>query len=64
VLIAGYWFVDRTNLFLADLYLPNGRYWYAVGWNWRAVVATLFGSILAVGGAYSNPGAARSRRTA
>jgi NCS1 family nucleobase:cation symporter-1 len=56
VLIAGYWFVDRTNLFLADLYLPNGRYWYAAGWNWRAVVATLVGSLLAVGGAYSNPG--------
>jgi NCS1 family nucleobase:cation symporter-1 len=42
---------------LADLYLRDGRYWYAAGWNWRAVVATLFGSLLAVGGAYSNPGA-------
>jgi len=57
VLIAGYWFIDRTNLHLADLYLPNSRYWYSGGWNWRAVVATLFGSLLAVGGAYSNPGA-------
>src|SRR5215216_4173402 len=50
VLIAGYWLIDRTNLSLADLYLPGGRYWYAAGWNWRAVVATLFGSLLAVGG--------------
>ncbi|MGW7680013.1 NCS1 family nucleobase:cation symporter-1 [Kribbella sp. NPDC054772] len=57
VLIAGYWMIDRTNLFLADLYRPNGRYWYAAGWNWRGVVATLLGSLLAVGGAYSNPGA-------
>ncbi len=57
VLIAGYWLIDRTNLFLADLYQPGGRYWYTAGWNWRAVVATLFGSLLAVGGAYSNPGA-------
>lgn len=57
VLIAGYWFIDRTNLFLGDLYLRDGRYWYSAGWNWRAVIATLFGSVLAVGGAYSNPGA-------
>ena len=57
VLIAGYWVLDRTNLALADLYRPGGRYWYNAGWNWRGVVATLFGSLLAVGGAYSNPGA-------
>ncbi|MGY4770474.1 NCS1 family nucleobase:cation symporter-1 (plasmid) [Kribbella sp. CWNU-51] len=57
VLIAGYWLIDRTNLFLADLYLADGRYWYSAGWNWRGVVATLLGSVLAVGGAYSNPGA-------
>jgi NCS1 family nucleobase:cation symporter-1 len=57
VLIAGYWLIDRTNLFLADLYQADGRYWYTAGWNWRGVVATLLGSLLAVGGAYSNPGA-------
>ena len=57
VLIAGYWLIDRTNLYLADLYLADGRYWYSAGWNWRGVVATLLGSLLAVGGAYSNPGA-------
>jgi NCS1 family nucleobase:cation symporter-1 len=57
VLIAGYWLIDRTNLSLADLYQPGGRYWYSAGWHWRAVVATLVGSLLAVGGAYSNPGA-------
>ncbi|WP_350277523.1 NCS1 family nucleobase:cation symporter-1 [Kribbella sp. HUAS MG21] len=57
VLIAGYWLIDRTRLELAELYQPGGRYWYDAGWNWRAVVATLFGSLLAVGGAYSNPGA-------
>jgi NCS1 family nucleobase:cation symporter-1 len=57
VLIAGYWLIDRTNLQLADLYQAGGRYWYSAGWNWRGVVATLLGSVLAVGGAYSNPGA-------
>lgn len=57
VMIAGYWFVNRTQLQLADLYLPGGRYWFSSGWNWRAVVAFGVGAVLAVGGAYSNPGA-------
>ena len=56
VLIAGYWLVARTKLDLADLYLTGGRYWYAGGWNWRAVVATVLGALAAVGGAYSAPG--------
>jgi NCS1 family nucleobase:cation symporter-1 len=56
VLVAGYWLVARTRLDLAALYRPHGRYWYAAGWNWRAVIATLVGSLLAVGGAYSLPG--------
>jgi NCS1 family nucleobase:cation symporter-1 len=56
VLIAGYWVIGRTRLDLADLYLPGGRYWFAGGWNWRAVVATLLGAVVAVGGAYSTPG--------
>jgi NCS1 family nucleobase:cation symporter-1 len=30
-------------------------YWFAGGWNWRAVVATLVGAVLAVGGAYGGP---------
>lgn len=55
VLIAGYWFVNRTQISLVDLYKVGGRYWYAGGWNWRAVVATLVGAVLAVGGAYGGP---------
>ena len=31
----------------------SGRYWYAGGWNWRAVVALVVGAVLAVGGSYS-----------
>jgi nucleobase:cation symporter-1, NCS1 family len=57
VLIAGYWILARTRISLADLYLRDGRYWFTRGWNWRAVVAMLAGAVLAVGGAYSNPGA-------
>ena len=56
VLIAGYWLIDRNRIELADLYRAGGRYWYTGGWHWRAVVATLLGAVLAVGGAYSAPG--------
>jgi NCS1 family nucleobase:cation symporter-1 len=47
VLIADYWLVRRRQLVLADLYRPHGAYAYAGGWNWRAVVATLAGCVLA-----------------
>jgi NCS1 family nucleobase:cation symporter-1 len=56
VLIADYWLIRRTDLRLAELYRPSGRYWYTGGWNWRAVVALLIGAVLAVGGAWSAPG--------
>ena len=47
VLIADYWIVRRTQLDLADLYLPSGRYG---GWSVPAVTATLAGCALAWGG--------------
>jgi NCS1 family nucleobase:cation symporter-1 len=56
VLIAGYWVLGRTRINLADLYRPEGQYWYSSGWNWRAVVATVLGALIANGGAYSAPG--------
>jgi NCS1 family nucleobase:cation symporter-1 len=56
VLIAGYWLLGRTRIELAQLYQRNGIYWYWRGWNWRAVLATVVGAVLAVGGAYSTPG--------
>lgn len=56
VLIADYWIIRRTVLDLADLYRPGGRYWYASGWNWRAVAAFAVGGALAVGGSSSHPG--------
>jgi NCS1 family nucleobase:cation symporter-1 len=57
VLIAGYWLRGRGRLELAGLYTVDGPYWFTNGWNWRAIVATLIGAVIAVGGAYSNPGA-------
>jgi nucleobase:cation symporter-1, NCS1 family len=50
VLIADYWIVRRTAVALEDLYLTDGRYRYASGWNGKAVVATLAGCALAWGG--------------
>ncbi|HEX8178705.1 MAG TPA: NCS1 family nucleobase:cation symporter-1 [Pyrinomonadaceae bacterium] len=47
VLIADYWLVRRQRLELGDLYRARGVYTYAGGWNWRAVVATLVGCMLA-----------------
>jgi NCS1 family nucleobase:cation symporter-1 len=56
VFIAGYWLLGKTKLELDALYMDgNGPYWYRAGWNWRAVVATLVGGVLAVGGAYGGP---------
>jgi NCS1 family nucleobase:cation symporter-1 len=50
VLIADYWLVRRTRLRLEDLYMPDGSYRYASGWNPAAVMATLVGCALAWGG--------------
>ncbi len=50
VLIADYWIVRQRQLTLADLYRTRGAYTYVMGWNWRAVVATLLGCALAWGG--------------
>jgi len=48
VLIADYWLLRDKELKLGDLYREHGIYRYKGGWNWRAVVATLTGSFLAL----------------
>ncbi|HTG85794.1 MAG TPA: cytosine permease, partial [Pyrinomonadaceae bacterium] len=47
VLIVDYWFVRQKRLELGDLYRKDGDYTYSGGWNWRAVIATLIGCLLA-----------------
>ena len=47
VLIVDYWLSRQTRLELGDLYRTKGIYTYVSGWNWRAVVATLLGCVLA-----------------
>jgi NCS1 family nucleobase:cation symporter-1 len=56
VLIAGYWLRAHGHLDLGALYRRGGRYWFTGGWNWRAVIATVTGAVLSVGGAYTAPG--------
>jgi NCS1 family nucleobase:cation symporter-1 len=58
VLVAGYWIRGRAALDLPSLYTRGGRYWFTGGWNWRAVIATVVGAVLSVGGAYTAPGTA------
>ncbi|HZY66527.1 MAG: NCS1 family nucleobase:cation symporter-1 [Actinomycetota bacterium] len=50
VMIVDYWILRRTQLDLADLYRPDGRYAYSGGWNWRAIVAVFIGVIPVVPG--------------
>jgi NCS1 family nucleobase:cation symporter-1 len=50
VLIADYWVVRRKQLRLEDLYLPDGGVYGR--WNWRAIVATVAGCALALGGRF------------
>jgi NCS1 family nucleobase:cation symporter-1 len=47
VLVADYWIVRKRTLDLKSLYLPKGAYG---GWNPAAVVATIAGCFLALGG--------------
>jgi NCS1 family nucleobase:cation symporter-1 len=56
VLIADYWWIRNKTLTLADLYRKDGKYQYASGWNWIAVVALLVGIVFAIGGSYTATG--------
>ncbi|MEU3607739.1 cytosine permease [Streptomyces sp. NPDC035033] len=50
ILVVEYRVVRRGRLRPAALYRAGGPYWYAGGWNWRAVTAFLVGGVPAVGG--------------
>jgi NCS1 family nucleobase:cation symporter-1 len=43
ILIADYYLVRRTHLHLAALYRKGGQYWYAAGFNVRALIALAVG---------------------
>ena len=41
ILICDYFFIRKTKLKLADLYLTDGAYRYSAGFNWAAMVALI-----------------------
>lgn len=43
VLVVDFWIIRRTKWNIPDLYQPHGIYWFAGGWNWRAMVAYTMG---------------------
>ena len=53
VMIVDYWVLRRERLELADLYRPEGQYWYSAGFNWRALVAVAVAVIPVIPG-FSN----------
>lgn len=55
VLIADYWLVKGARLDLESLYLKDGAYRYCGGWNWKAVLATVAGCLVAWSGAFWPP---------
>ena len=50
IAIADYWLVRNRRLDLAQLYVPDGRYSYGRGVNFRAVAAVVAGWLLALAG--------------
>jgi NCS1 family nucleobase:cation symporter-1 len=50
VLIVDYWVIRRAKLKLRDLYTDDGAYAYDDGWHWAAVIATITGCVVALGG--------------
>jgi len=55
VLIVDYWILRKTELDLASLYQPEGRYRYRNGWNPAAMLATVVGAGVALLGAFWEP---------
>jgi len=50
IMICDYYLVRRRTLVTNDLYLRDGRYEYAKGFNWRAIGALAVGSAVALMG--------------
>lgn len=55
VLIVDYWILRKTKLDLHSLYVGDGAYRYAGGWNMAAVWATVVGAGVALLGAFWPP---------
>ncbi|MCS7184694.1 MAG: NCS1 family nucleobase:cation symporter-1 [bacterium] len=45
IMIADYFIVKKKKIYVDELFIQNGRYWYFHGWNLIAVIALVFGII-------------------
>ncbi|KAK6077882.1 allantoin transport [Seiridium cupressi] len=50
IFLTDYLVCRKGNIYLRDLYTPEGRYWYHFGINWRAVIAYLVAVVLPIPG--------------
>jgi len=48
VMIAHYWILDKTEISLIDLFKPNGKYWYTLGYNVEGIIAMIVGFLVPV----------------
>jgi len=48
ILIADYWVFRKTTLAVVELYAKGGRYYYANGYNWRAIAALAAGVVVSL----------------
>ena len=56
VIISDYYIVSKRIIYLEDLYILNGKYYYNSGWNWVAFVSILIAVIPVVPGAIISMG--------
>lgn len=50
IFLTDYIVCRRGNIYLQELYTPEGRYWYRHGIHWRAAVAYIVGVVLPIPG--------------
>ncbi|CAN4117159.1 unnamed protein product [Withania somnifera] len=58
IILADYYFIQRMNLSIKDLYTlsPNGAYYYSSGYNLRAILALVIGILPVIPGFLQNVG--------
>jgi NCS1 family nucleobase:cation symporter-1 len=50
IFLTDYLVCRRGNIYIQDLYTPEGRYWYRYGIHWRAVAAYIVAVVLPIPG--------------
>ena len=52
ILLVDYYLIRKKTLFLRDLYMAGGRYWYRNGINWAAIIALVIAIAIVFPGIY------------